>query len=222
MQFLLNSLRHHFPEDYNKHQRSREKSMQAAIRRVLNEGFPGLEYLENIKLRVDGRTLTDVDLVVVEKATGTIFLCQLKYQDLYGADLRTKRARIANLKEEVSSWLVSVATWIASVDAPRIRTSLRLKRAFPSPSIYRLVISKHYAYPLKELALGTDGAYSNWVQFFNSIELVKRNVPEHRTLSDLLAMLKKNETPGGAQEHLAEPRSEWMINDLKFTIQQEE
>ncbi|TIM70925.1 MAG: hypothetical protein E5Y58_13845 [Mesorhizobium sp.] len=56
MQFLLDSLRHHFPRDYDTHQQSREASLQTAIKRVLNEGFTDLRYHENIKLRLDGRT----------------------------------------------------------------------------------------------------------------------------------------------------------------------
>jgi hypothetical protein len=44
IQFLLDSLRHSFKSDYDKHQQSREKSMQVAIKRVLNDCFTELEY----------------------------------------------------------------------------------------------------------------------------------------------------------------------------------
>ena len=44
---------------------------------------------------------------------------------------------------------------------------------------------------------------------------------ENRKLLDLIAMLKKMEAPSGLQEHLAEPRVEWVINNLKFTVRQE-
>lgn len=222
MQFLLNSLRYHFPEDYNRHQQSREKSMQIAIKRVLNEGFVGLNYLENIKVRLNGRVLTDIDLVVTEEDTGTVLLCQLKYQELYGSDIHAKHARTKRLKDQVNSWLSSIDDWIGTVDKAGVRASLRLPRNFPSLSVYRLAISKHYGHPLKGLAHNSDTAYANWIQFFNSIELVKKESPNSRKLGDLVAMLKRTESPGGLQEHIPEPRSEWIINNLKFTVSQEE
>jgi len=220
MQFLLNSLRYHFPEDYDRHQQSREKSMQTAIKRVLNEGFVRLSYLENIKVRLNGRVLTDIDLVVVEKDTGTVFLCQLKYQELYGTDIHAKHIRTKRLKDQVNSWLASLDDWIGTVGEAGLRASFRLPKNLPTVSVYRLVIAKHYSYPLKSLTHNSDTAYANWIQFFNSIELVKNEIPNGRKLGDLFAMLKREAAPGGQQEHLPEPRSEWVINRLKFTIKQ--
>jgi hypothetical protein len=221
MQFLLDSLRHHFPEDYNRHQQSREKSMQAATKRVLNEGFVGLKYLENIKIKLNGRTLTDIDLAITEEGTGTVFLCQLKFQELYGSDIHAKHVRTTRLKDQVGSWLSSLDDWIGAVGEAGVRTSLRLPKNFPRLSIYRLVISKHYGYPLKGMANESGTAYANWAQFFNSVELVKKEDPDKRKLGDLVSMLKRTEAPSGPQEHLPEPRSEWIINRLKYTVRQE-
>jgi hypothetical protein len=221
MQFLLNSLRHHFPGDYNKHQQSREKSMQVAIKRVLNEGFVGLNYLENIKVRLNGRVLTDIDLVVTEESTGTVFLCQIKFQELYGSDIHAKHVRTKRLKDQATSWIASLDDWIGAVGEAGVRASLRLPKNFPTLSVYRLVISRHYGYPLKDLSQNSDTAYANWIQFFNAIELIKMESPNNRKLGNLVAMLKRTEAPGGLKEHLAEPRIEWIINNLKFTVRQE-
>lgn len=221
MQFLLNSLRHHFTRDYDKHQASREKSMQTALKRVLNQGFDGLSYMENIKIRLDGRVLTDIDLIIIEKSTGIVFLCQLKYQELYGSDVHAKHVRTERLKNQINSWITSVDLWIDAVSEAGVRASLRLPKYFPTLSVYRLIISKHYSYPLKDLANSSDTVHANWIQFCNSIELLKMERPDSRKLCDLVATLKRTEAPGGPQEHLAEPQSEWIINSLKFTTRQE-
>jgi hypothetical protein len=220
MQFLLESLRYHFPDDYNRHQQSREKSMQAAIKRVLNAGFVGLNYLENIKVKLNGRLLTDIDLVVTEASTGTILLCQLKHQELYGSDLHAKHVRTTRLKDQVKKWLVSLDHWVNAEGEAGIRASLRLPKNFPPLSIHRLVISRHYGFPLKDLAQNTEIACANWVLFVNTIELVKKEMPNDRKLANLVSKLKV-ETFSSPQEHLAEPRSEWVIRNLKFTIRQE-
>ncbi|MDT8840011.1 hypothetical protein ParKJ_21515 [Paraburkholderia fungorum] len=222
MQFLLDSLRHHFPRDYDKHQQSRERTMQTAIKRVMDDAFDGLTYLENIKIRLGGREITDIDLVVTEESTGTVFLCQLKYQDMFGADLRSKHARTSRLREQTVRWLASLDEWVEAVGEAGVRASLRLPRRFPPLHIYRLVISRHYSYPLKDLAQNPETAHANWDQFFNSIELVKLEMRGGHTLGDLVVMLKKMEAPGGQQAHHDEPRSEWIIESLKFTVVQEE
>jgi hypothetical protein len=222
MQFLLDSLRPHFPRDYDRHQQSREKSMQTAIKRVLNDGFTGLGYLENIKLRLNGRELTDIDLVVTEEATGTVLLCQIKYQDLYSADIHSRHVRTTRLKDQVGRWLGALKGWMNTVGDAGIRASFRLPKNFPLREVHLLVISKHYAYPLKDMAQNLNTTYASWIQFFNSIELIKRDVPQVRKLGDLFAMLKKTEAPGGQQEYLSEPRSEWIIRKLKFTIRQDQ
>lgn len=221
MQFLLDSLRHHYPKEYDRHQQSREKTMQVAIKRVLNGGFDGLSYRENVKVRMGGRVVTDIDLVVMEPATGTIFLCQLKHQDLYGADLASKHIRTSRLKDQVSRWLTTLEDWIESVGEAGIRSSLQLHRHFPPLSVYRVVISRHYGYPLRELAKKDHTAYANWNQFFNSIELIKQGMTKG-TLVDLIGMLKKTEQPGGIQEYSYEPKSEWRIRNLKFTVRQDQ
>jgi hypothetical protein len=42
IQILLNGLRHHFPDDYNSNQQTREASIQRAIKRILRDSFEGL------------------------------------------------------------------------------------------------------------------------------------------------------------------------------------
>ncbi|QBR30817.1 MULTISPECIES: hypothetical protein [Pseudomonas] len=221
MLLLLESLRYHYPKDYDKNQQSREKSMQTAIKRVLNDGFEGLEYLENIKIKMDGKVVTDIDLVVLEKTSGTVFLCQLKFQELYGDDLHSKQIRGKRLKEEATRWLASLNEWIEHVGEAGVRTSLRLPKGFPKLNLFRLIIAKHYSYPLKDLTRQKNTAHANWYHFFNSVELTK--LEKHastKSLSDLISTIKKTEQPHGPKAHNDEPLSNEYIldDDLKFKI----
>ncbi|TIM70926.1 MAG: hypothetical protein E5Y58_13850 [Mesorhizobium sp.] len=145
----------------------------------------------------------------------------MKYQDLYGGDIHSRHIRTKRLKEQTAKWLNSLEKWIDSVGEAGIKASLQLPGTYPISNVHRVIISKHYGYPLRDLAQCPNTAYANWVLFFNSIELVKRNPPEKRKLSDLIQMLKHSETPGGQQEHAAEPRTEWSIRGLKFRVEQE-
>lgn len=100
VRFLLEALRYHFPKDYDRNQCSREGSFQRAVKRVLGKAFKGLDFHENLRVKAAGKVLTDVDLVVVEKATGIVLLCQLKHQDLYGFNLHAERIRGGRLVEQ--------------------------------------------------------------------------------------------------------------------------
>ena len=221
VRFLLESLRHHFTKDYDSNQRAREGSLQRAVRRVLNDTFEGLDYRENITVRLDGKVMTDVDLVILDERTGIVILCQLKHQELYGFNLHAKRVRTDRLKTQVADWLAALKKWRAAVGDGGVRDSLRLSKRFPDLLVYQLIISKHFAYPLQEVVTDRNTVYANWTQFFNANELAKRD-HSVRSLDDLIRILRDHQTPPETIQHLPEPTSRWTINELTFVTKQEE
>lgn len=102
----------------------------------------------------------------------------------------------------------------------RIRESLQLAQEFPEPLLHKLVISRHFSYPLKNVVKEDNAGYANWVQFFNGNELVKRDCPK-RGLHDLLQILERAQRLAGAPAHPPEPTSKWTIDELIFTTRQE-
>ncbi|KEY58967.1 hypothetical protein [Serratia sp. DD3] len=222
MQFLLDSLRYHFKKDYDKHQQSREKVFQNSIKNILNENFHGLKYKENIKIKQGGKVLTDIDLIIIEEKTGVIFLCQLKHQELYGADLHAKHIRTTRLKEHATCWLNALDNWLDVSGEKGLRAALQLSKKFPKMTVYRLFITRNYAYPLKELSANDKTAYSNWDQFVYAIELIKKKENDNGGLNDIIVNLKIMEESYGETYFSREPDSRWIIRDLKFTTQKGE
>lgn len=219
MQYLLDSLRHHFPGEYDQNQRTREQSMQRALRRVLDDVFPGLEYRENVHLRKGGRTVTDIDLVALEPTTGSAVLIQLKHQDIFGMDLHSGRQRGKRLREQSERWLDAVADWTSSADRSEVRATLRVGSAFPEVATFRVIVTRHFGHPLGGVTQAPDVAFANWNQFYNAT-LQARDRHERPTLADLVTLLREGERPGGPMEHHPEPRSEWIIDELRFTTRQ--
>lgn len=220
MQYLLDSLRHHFPGEYDQNQRTREQSMQRAARRVLDDVIPGLEYLDNVHLRKEGRTLTDIDLVALEAATGAALLIQLKHQDTYGMDIHSGHLRGRRLREQSERWLGAVADWARSAHRSEVRATLRVGADFPEVETFRVIVTRHFGHPLGGVTQAPDVAFANWNQFYNAT-LQARDRHERPTLADLVTLLREGERPGGAMEHEPEPRSEWIIDELRFTTRQE-
>lgn len=216
VRFLLEALRYHFPRDYDRNQCSREESLQRAIKRVLGEAFKDLDFHENLSVKAAGKQLTDIDLVVVEKSMGVVLLCQLKHQDLYGFNLHAERIRGGRLVEQAQEWLVTVDGWLRQVGQEGLRCALKLRNGCPPLQVYRLVIAKHFAHQLKDLASRQDALYANWPQLVLATEVASRE-PTRRGLIDLIDRLR--EIPGfqSAYEHQPEGRTKWSVGDLTFS-----
>ncbi|WHQ75051.1 hypothetical protein [Pantoea sp. Lij88] len=221
-QFLLDSLRYHFSKDYDRHQQTREKVLQNAVRRLLTKNFNGLEFKQNIKIKINNRTLTDIDLVIIEESTGDTFLCQLKHQELYGSDLHAKYTRTARLKEQAKNWLNSINKWLADTTQPDVRATLRVSKKTPALTIYKVFITKHYAYPVKNLSYNNDTIYCNWAQLNYAIHSINnaKDVKENK-INSIIEKIKELEVIYKNEEHLKEPNSTWVVEDLSFTIKHE-
>lgn len=221
VRYLLESLRFHFPKDYDKNQASREMSFQRACIRVLNDTYSGLSYLENIKIRLSGRVLSDIDLVVLEKRTGTILLIQLKHQELYGADIHAKSVRSKRLNKQIDIWMDTVNRWSSEVGNEGIKVAMGLENDWPKDlHIFRIALSRHFAHSLNSIKLGEDTAFATWPQFFNSNQIVKRDYSDPM-LKDLVSLLRDQQEKSEKITHLEEPTTQWKIGNLTFSTMQE-
>lgn len=221
VRFLLESLRFHFPQDYDKNQADREGSFQRATRRVLDDCFSDLEYRENVTMRIDGRTLSDIDLVVIDKTNRSILMCQLKHQELYGYDLHARAARTKRLRIQVEEWLNALENWLMSVGLEGALMALQLpKRMREELRVYTIVISRDFAFPLKDIVTGDDQAFASWEQFYNALQIAKRDHVNAR-LSGLIRVLRETHISGEPVTHLEEPTLKWRINELTFITEQD-
>ncbi|WP_272974533.1 hypothetical protein [Alcanivorax jadensis] len=220
VRYLLESLRFHFPKDFDRNQSGREKSLQRAVRRVIDDTINEVEYLENIKMRLDKRVLSDIDLVALEKKTGTIVFFQLKHQELYGADIHAKKMRNERLKKQASDWVDSVEKWVSGSGLNGVLKALQLPKDWgKNVDILKVVLSRHYAYSLRDVVVGGDSAFSNWPQFFNVAQIVKES--SKPTLKDFIFALKENQEETNKEIHLQEPATRWSVHKLAFLVTQE-
>jgi hypothetical protein len=217
--FLLQSLRHHHPHDYDSNQRSREGSMQRALVNLMSASFPGFESRMNITIRMDGRILTDIDFVIIDSHYGDVIFCQLKFQDTYGADFRARESRMSRLLEESVGWLSAIDRWVATGE-PAVRSALRLPRRHRITRIRKLIIARHHAHPLQGASLDENTAFATWPQFFNAVELMKKIQGDYRTINGLFTFLQKHIVAATTRYHYDEEPTEYCLNRIKFTVYQ--
>lgn len=213
---MLNSLRFHFPDDYNRHQQTRESSLQRAIQRVLSTTVTDLAFQPNVVFRAHGRTLTDVDLVVAERTTGCVVLCQLKHQELHGADLHAKRIRADRLRNEATRWLSTVGDFLCSVGDDELQSVLRLPTDFPRPTVFRAVISRHSSAAVKGVVDDALTVFSSWPQFVNAVGLLTATGRD-RTLFALMGVLMEMNRLE-EQHYRPESSAHWSINRVSFSV----
>lgn len=216
VRFLLEALRYHFPKDYDSNQRSREGSLQRAVRRILGNAFSDLDFHENLKTKLNGKLLTDIDLIVIERTTGIVLLCQLKHQDLYGFNLHAERIRGERLVKQAQDWLIAVDQWLKNVGSEGLRRALRLDDDFPVLQVHRLMLAKHFAHQLKELSSHQSALYTSWAQLVLATEVASRE-PARRGLIDLIDRIREIPELQSAYEHQPEGRTKWRVGDLTFS-----
>jgi hypothetical protein len=160
MLFLLNSLQHRFPKEYDRAQRTREGAMQRAVEKEMRSAFPKLQFRGNIKLKRSGKDLTDIDLVILEASGDRAILLQLKHQDPYGADLAAMLARTGRLNQQVNGWLHKVKSWLDAASTAELCATLRLPSQTTRPEIDLLVLTRHYAHSLRHVVAEFDAGFA--------------------------------------------------------------
>lgn len=222
VRYLLESLRFHFPKDYDKNQAAREASLQRAVRRVIDETCKDIEYLENVRMRVNGQVISDIDLVALEKSTGTMVFFQLKHQELYGAEIHSKAIRNDRLKKQAMDWMRAVELWVSDSGIEGVVKALQLPKFWAQNArIIQVVVSRHYAYALRGIVEGERSAFANWLQFFNAAQLAQEKY-KFPTLKDLLSVLQETKKKSEKITYLPEPVTRWKVHELEFLITQEE
>lgn len=100
------------------------------FRKHLYYSFMGNRYRRvegNIKIRRNGRILTDIDGVIYDTVSGELALFQLKWQDYLTHDVKSLRSKARNLAGELEAWEQVVRSWLNEIAEESLIKTLRLK-----------------------------------------------------------------------------------------------
>ncbi|MBT2189450.1 hypothetical protein [Sphingobium nicotianae] len=220
MEFLLDSLRRNFQSDYSSNQRGREASLQRALTGFLQSMFPDVICRTNIKLRYQGRVLTDVDLVAFDPIYGDLMLFQLKHQDTPGPDLKAENSRMPRFLRECSEWLDVVADWLGTADETILRNAFRLPRGAKISRVRKLIVARHHAYPLAGTSIDENTAYATWLQFYNAGRVMIARQGNLRSMNGLFAFLREHIVRAPVRHHQEEQPKRFRLHDLEYEIVQ--
>lgn len=174
------------------------QSREDWIRNNLYAIFAGSRYQRvegNIKIRLGGNIITDIDAAIYDNLTGELALIQIKWQNYFTNDVKKLRSKAKNFVSEISRWTEKVENWIDSQEVSQIVKSLKLKDAtnnLTKEKIFLFGLSKNaarmqgYGYELNndQIAIGT------WAQFRRNRTEIG---PASLVVSKLFQNLKKEE-----------------------------
>lgn len=216
-QFMLDTLRTRFPDDFDRNQKTREGSMQRALRRVTSGVVPGLLFSDNVRLRRFGRILTDVDTAIFEPSTGLLVLVQLKHFDMYGTDLAAKFTRTGRLNERSSKWLSATGGWLRDASPDEVKSAFRLPRGAVVERIERLILAKHYASSLWTICRESGAYGANWMRWCYAADDVLKSGHEVVSLSHLLDRIKTGEA-FSTIDAIPRPDQTFVLGKLRFRV----
>jgi len=221
-EFLLESLRYHFPAEYERNRNAREPSMQKALRRLLLQSFATLEFRDNIRIRKDGRVITDIDFVAIEGSSNTAMLFQLKHQDHYGGDIKKRSNRAQTLKTETEAWLQRINRWIDETPREQVHATLRVKKGVRLERFRTVAIAKNFAHFLSSLASDENFAYANWIQFYDALARIHTKQGESKTLVGLFDVLREYMSHKVARQQRLDGSDTYILDTVKYRIVQKD
>lgn len=167
--FGTRELRRRFPRDWDKNIRKRE----AWFRNDLYALFAGNRYLclnREIQISANGRTLTDIDAVVLDTVAGRLALFELKWQEPLGFEERERRSRARILRRELTKWIETISTFIRDCGQMALLVQLGIPEQVTSKirGIAIFGLARHNArfsgFPINH----PDIAVASWRQFLRA------------------------------------------------------
>ena len=163
-QFLLTRIKAAFPRDWT----AAMNKTEAAFREELYMFFPGDRFLcidRGIKLRSDGREVTDIDAFILDRETGAAGLFQLKWWFPYGASMKKRRSAARNLDAQARRWVDGVQGWLQTNDLSQFAAMINLRRRDRQllRSVRLFILGRNFAH-FTGLSAPDEVALGNWGQ----------------------------------------------------------
>ena len=170
---FLTSLRTLYPKDWDRAQQERERHMQNRFVAMFAELDSAIHVVGNVVLGDGSRHLTDLDLVAYDEADGTLAIFQLKYQDHYRGDMKSRSNKVSRLIAQSSKWTEAVSEWLTRSDERVLRATLGLPIRKEPTRTELVIVAEHFAHHLSDASL--DGAvHGTWAQAIDAFKRDRR------------------------------------------------
>ena len=142
--FLLTDLRNRYATDWFRVANNRERRWITDIEQLFSASR-WQTHGRNLRLRENGRDVTDIDFAAFEQNANELALFQLKWQHPVGLDNRGRRSAGRNLLEESNRWIESVLSWIERHGVAELVRRLGFNKSV-TPTVYLFVLGRYHVH----------------------------------------------------------------------------
>lgn len=174
LEYLLSELRNRYVKDWDRAGEDREKWWRPELYHLITSGEEE-RYVTSktgIKIREGNRVITDIDAVIFDRESGMLALFQLKWQDLFVADMYKRSSRAKNFISKAQEWVKNTDKWLRNRSDKEIcRTFALNTRDFKRFRSYKLFVLGRYFSHFSGQSAHDDRAYwGTWYQVYNLIQ----------------------------------------------------
>lgn len=164
--FLLRDLKSRYASDWFRAVNQREARWQKEIGRL----FAGSRWEatpKGIMLKDGGKIVTDIDMLIYDKAQNTALLMQLKWQDPVGLDDKARLSAAKNFRNGGNKWVETTMSWLDSHGAKEL--GIRSGTGLNSDTQLCLIVLGRYFGPIGSLqGLDSRATWADWATFLKA------------------------------------------------------
>jgi len=164
--FLLTDLRFRYESDWFRLANNRERRWVEEIEQLFDD--PRWQtHGRSLRLREDGKDLTDIDFALYERTANELALFQLKWQHPVGLDNRGRRSAGKNLVGESNRWIDIVISWLKRHGVDDLLQRLGFASS-TSPTVHLFVLGRYHVHLSGFDARDDRAVWSDWAHFRRS------------------------------------------------------
>lgn len=186
--YLTRSLKCNYERDYFNAVNDREKVFKIELYELLKA--PNLITISrNINLKLDGKLITDIDALIYDTNSKTIFLIQLKWLDDYGSSMKMRNNMSKNFYSSSIKWIDNVKSWLLKNDVTELlKHDLKSIKKDGVLNIELLILGRNFSHFSDQ----KEDKRAIWCSWYTLIKLVSENQSCIQDLSILANIIKKN------------------------------
>lgn len=160
--FLWAELRRRYEKDWFDAANRRESRWVAELRAQFPT--PHWHCLDGVKLKLDGKTITDIDFVAYDTRYSSVILFQLKWQQPFVGDDKVRRNNASSLVDDSNKWIADVVGWIDAVGVNGLKERLSIKTD-ATLSIHLAVLGRYHAHFTSANGHDSRAVWCDWGNF---------------------------------------------------------
>ncbi|KRB03237.1 hypothetical protein [Lysobacter sp. Root690] len=159
--FLWTELRRRYEKDWFEAANRREARWVSELR--MQFPAPRWRCLDGVKLKREGKVLTDVDFAAHDTQSSSVILFQLKWQQPFLSDNKLRRNNASNLVRDSNKWISDIDSWVMEFGIDGLKERLSIKTG--DLSVHLAVLGRYHAHFTLEEEHDARAVWCDWGNF---------------------------------------------------------